>query len=153
MMTREVAERGENIAGIGRGHPNKNPYLPPPARDGGVAGLRNIRAIDTIARLGNVLPRGRGGRERKSSSGGELEGWNAASNPGLPQPPPQQQLGMAVAGNGALPLEGPVANQPTSKRRSWTSLVGTGRQRAGSAPGVVEPGGAPDTGAGVGVRG
>ena len=38
MMPRQVAEQITNIAGIGRGSPNQNPFLPPPNRSSQLGG-------------------------------------------------------------------------------------------------------------------
>lgn len=36
MVPSEQTEKLELMAGLGRGAPNQNPYLPPPVRDGGL---------------------------------------------------------------------------------------------------------------------
>ena len=65
MMPRRVAEEFENIAGIGRGAPNQNPYLPPPVR------------------ASQLLPSARTGLTRLRR--GKSEGGTLGFSPALPE--------------------------------------------------------------------
>jgi len=54
MMTREVAERSENLAGVGRGAPNNAPFLPPPNRQGAQLARRRSQAFSRASSIAKV---------------------------------------------------------------------------------------------------
>lgn len=158
MLTREVAE--QSLAGIGRGQPNKNPYLPPPERGSmgaiaSVAGGAMVGGVGMVRAVGAaVAPATRlGGRSSKQATGfDEPTGWQAgppraaraSEESAYPPPPPPP------AASGGYPPMG-AASAPV--KRSW-SLLGGGKRGGAPAAAPQTPsaiGAGADGGAGVGI--
>ena len=69
MMNRPVAEALENIAGIGRGAPNQNPYLPPPDRSSQFAAARSRSSLGGLS-LRRSVRDDRAGQSVAAAGGG-----------------------------------------------------------------------------------
>ena len=83
MMNRPVAEALENIAGIGRGAPNQNPYLPPPDRSSQFAAARSRSSLGGLS-LRRSVRDDRAGQSVAAAGGGggELLVGGAGGDPG-----------------------------------------------------------------------
>ena len=137
MMNRPVAEALENIAGIGRGAPNQNPYLPPPDRSSQSPPPAAAARWAQPATLGARRP----GRQSVAAAGGAGNSWSAArvarAAPGRRRPRQHQGGAQGGAQGGEGGAQGgeearkEAAARKTEKRRSSVAgkRLNLGRKR------------------------
>jgi len=150
MMPQSVADQLENIAGMRRDQPNKNPYLPPPERAPQVVGGRGlVRGVSSVLRFAGSV---------SSSTLQEAErGFDAAlkGQSGLPRPSTYPRLSAVgwVGGPGGLNQARDVSDAEVSavaqaavqakrSRGLFSKVLGSSKSRGLTTDGSLDRGSA-----------